>query len=125
MPEIGRAKDSFLVALEGTAVDPASDMVLQKSFWTVSDTDFGLGFGKLQHAISDELLNYRSKALGIRARKVSLDDQRRIVFLDRGDCLFTSQLLSGCPLPSVHFTPTLLRLVIMTQISSVRSRLLK
>ena len=124
MSGIGRAKDPFFEALEGAEVDPDSGTV-QISFLPVSDTDLGFEIGKLQHAISDELLNYRSKALGIRARKVSLDDQRRIVFLDRGDCLFTSQLLSGCPLPSVHFTPTLFRLAIMTQISSVRSRLLK
>ena len=42
--EIGRAKDSFLEVLEGAEVDPASSMV-QKSFLSVSDTDFGLGFG--------------------------------------------------------------------------------
>ena len=91
-------------ALEGAEVDPASDMV-QKSFLSVSDTDFGLGFGKLQHAISDELLKYRAKALGIRARKLPLDDQRRMAFLNREDCPFASQFLSGCPLPSVRFTP--------------------
>jgi len=111
MSEIGRAKDSFLEALEGAEVDPASDMV-QKSFLSVSDTDFGLGFGKLQHAISDELLKYRAKALGIRARKLPLDDQRRMAFLNREDCPFASQFLSGCPLPSVRFTPTLFRLAI-------------
>jgi len=73
MSEIGRAKDSFLKALEGAKVGPASDMN-QKSFVSVSDTDFGLGFGKLQHSISDELLKYRAKALGIRARILPLDD---------------------------------------------------
>jgi len=33
-------------------------------------------------AIFDELLKYRAKALGIRARKLPLDDQRRMAFLD-------------------------------------------
>ena len=69
MSEICRAKDSFLEALQGAEVDPDSDMV-QNSFLSVPDTGFGLGFGKLQHAISDELLKYRAKALGIRARKL-------------------------------------------------------
>ena len=109
--KIGRAKDSFWKALEGAKVDPASD-IAQKSFLSVSDADFGLGFGKLQHAISDELLKYRAKALGTRTQKLPLDDQRRMAFLHRGDCPFASQLLSGCPLPSVRFTPTLLRLAI-------------
>jgi len=82
--EISRAKTSFLEALEGAEVDPVSDMI-QKSIFPVSDTDFGLGFGKLLHAISDELLKYRAKALGIRARKPSLDDQHRMAFLNRED----------------------------------------
>ena len=81
-------------------------------FLLVSDTDFGLGFGKLQHAISGELLKYRSEALGIRARKLSLDDQRRMAFLNREECPLTSQLLSGCPLLSVRFTSTLFRLAL-------------
>ena len=77
------------------------------------DTGFGLGFGKLQNTISDELLKYCAKALGIRARKLPLNDQRRMAFLNREDCPFASQLLSaGCPLPSVRITPTLFRLAI-------------
>ena len=71
----------------------------QKSFLFVLDTDFGIGFGKSQHAISDELLKYRAKALSIRARKLPQDDQRHMTFLNREDCPFASQLLSGCPLP--------------------------
>ena len=99
MSEIGRVKDSFLKALEGAEeVDQASDMV-QKSLLSVSDTDFGSGSGKLQHAISDKLLKYHAKALGIRARKLPLDDQRRMAFLNREDCPFASQLRSGCPCP--------------------------
>ena len=76
-------------ALQGAEVDPDSDMV-QNSFLSVPDTGFGLGFGKLQHAISDELLKYRAKALGIRARKLPLDDQRRMAFLNREECPFAS-----------------------------------
>jgi len=56
--------------------------MVQKSFLSVTITDFGLGFGKLQHAISDELLKYRAKALGIRARKLILDHKRRMVILN-------------------------------------------
>ena len=37
--------------------------------------------------------------LGIRARKLPLNDQHRVAFLNREDCPFASQLLSGCPLP--------------------------
>ena len=44
MSEIGRAKDSFFEALEGAEIDPVSDMV-QKSFSSVSITDFGLDVG--------------------------------------------------------------------------------
>jgi len=55
----------------------------------------------LQHAISEELLKYRAKAIGIRARKFPLDDQRRMALLNREDCSFASQLLSGCPLPYI------------------------
>ena len=44
MPEIGRAKASFLEALEGAEFDPVSDTA-QKSFLSVSDTYFGFGFG--------------------------------------------------------------------------------
>ena len=50
--------------------------------------------------------------LGIRARKLPLNDQHRVAFLNREDCPFASQLLSGCPLPSVRFLATFLRLVI-------------
>ena len=109
MSGVDRAKDEFFKVLEGAEVDPASHMV-QKSFLSVSETKFGLGFGKLQHAISDELLKYSAKALSIRARKLPLDDQHRMAFLNWGDCPFASQLLSGCPLSSVCFTPTLFRL---------------
>ena len=58
-------------------------------------------------------MKYRAKALGIRARKLPPDDQRRMAFLNREECPpFASQLHSGCPLPSVRFTPTLFRLAI-------------
>ena len=100
---IGRSKASFLEVLEGAEVDPVLETV-QNSFLLVSDTDLGLEFGKLHQAISDELLKYRAKALGNRARKLYLDDQRRMAFLNRSmaflnreDCPFDSQLLSGCP----------------------------
>jgi len=65
--EIGLAKASLLEALQGAEAVP--DMV-QKSLFTVSDTDFGLGFGKLQHSMSDELMKYQAKALGIRPRQL-------------------------------------------------------
>jgi len=55
--------------------------MVQKSFSSFPDTGFGLGPGELQHPTSDELLKYRAKALGIRARKLPLDDQRRMAFL--------------------------------------------
>jgi len=61
-----------------------------------------------------ELLKYRAKDLGISARTLLPDDQRRMTFLNRENCPFASQLLSGCPLPSVHFTPTFLRLAIQS-----------
>ena len=86
--------------------------MVQNSFLSVPDTGFGLGFGKLQHAISGELLKYRANALGILARKLPLDDQRRMAFLNQEECQFASQPLSSCPLPSVCFTPTLFRLTI-------------
>jgi len=35
-----------------------------------------------------------------------------MTFLNREDCPFASQLLSDCPLSSVRFTPTLLRLAL-------------
>ena len=91
MSEIGHAKGSFLEALEGAEVDPASGMV-QKSFMSVSDTDFGLGLGKLQHAVSDKLLKHHAKALGIRARKLPLDDQRRMSFLNQEDCPLSTRM---------------------------------
>ena len=55
--------------------------MVQKSFSSFPDTGFGFGPGELQHPTSDELLKYRAKALGIRARKLPLDDQRRMAFL--------------------------------------------
>ena len=82
------------------------------AIFAVLNTDFGLGFGKLLHVISDEFLKYRAKALSTRARIVLLDDQRRMAFLNLEEFPFASQLLSGCLLPSVYFTPTLLRLTI-------------
>jgi len=55
MPEIGRAKSSFLDAIERAEVGSVLDIMVQKFFLSVSDTDSGSEFGNFQHAISDEL----------------------------------------------------------------------
>jgi len=59
-------------------------------------------------------MKYCAKALDIRARKFPLDEQRRMADLNREDCPFAFQLISGSLLPSgtpsVRFTPTLFRL---------------
>ena len=89
-----RATASFLKALEGAEVDPVPDVV-QKSFVSETDTNFGLEFGKLHHAIPDELLKYLAKALDIRALKLPLDDQRRMTFFNPEDYLFASSLMAA------------------------------
>ena len=108
MSEIFRAQVSILETLERVEAEanPASDAV-QKSLLSISDTDFGLGFGKLQHAISEELMKYHTAA-----RKLPVNDRRCMAFLDRENLPFASQLLSGCLLPSFRFTSTLFQLAI-------------
>jgi len=49
-------------------------------------------------------MKYCAKALDIRARKFPLDEQRRMADLNREDCPFAFQLISGSLLP--HANPT-------------------
>ena len=57
----------------------------------------------------------RSESYKEKGERLPLDDQLHLMAsLNREDCPFAFQLLSGCPLsPPIRFTPTLLQLAIL------------